>query len=72
MRYQKLGRLDITNTLLKQLLSLPEECEIKYVHRDTERADILTLIIKSDHCPESPEGAVIPRITMQQLSGFDE
>ena len=65
------GKLRISYEKIKHILGIPNDVNIVKVesHQPTNTVNI---VIESPNLKKIEEGATIPFVTLQQLSGFDE
>jgi hypothetical protein len=69
---RRMGMLEVSYTLLKQLLALPDETSIRGIHNESSKPGIFTIVVESENLDMVPEGCLMPKVTLNQLSGFDE
>lgn len=71
-RRKRAGTIKMTTELLKKMLGIPEDVEIIGLYMDQRSTDVIFINVASNNLPEVDEGAYLPQITIQQLSGYDE
>jgi len=71
-RMLRKGILKISLKYLSELLSLPEDAVIEGVFQGYHTQGVAEFVISSPNLPETLEGSVLPHVTLQQLTGFDE
>jgi hypothetical protein len=69
---RRLGKLILSWDLLHDLLKLPDDTTMCKLYEDYENPYTFSLVVESPNLPETIEGAMIPKVTLQELSGFDE
>ena len=69
---KRLGRLVISWDLLHDFLQLPDDTTICNIYEDYANPFTFSLIVESPNLIEYIDGARIPDVTLQELSGFDE
>jgi len=69
---RRMGMLEVSYTLLKQLLSLPDDAIIQGIHMESSKPGVMTIVVESENLDIVPEGSLMPKITLSKLSGFDE
>ena len=69
---KRLGKLVISWDLLHDVLQLPDDTTICNIYEDYANPLTFSLIVESPNLIEYIDGARIPDVTLQELSGFDE
>ena len=69
---KRLGKLVISWDLLHDFLQLPDDTTICNIYEDYANPLTFSLIVESPNLIEYIDGARIPDVTLQELSGFDE
>jgi hypothetical protein len=71
-RVKRAGILSYTPEAMKKILDIPDECNIMHVLSDINRGGIVQIVVESPYLNEVDEGAMIPVVTLSQVTGYDE
>ena len=66
------GRLLFTYTVLKNLLEIPDDCEILGTISNYTVGGVMELCVEFPNCPKTLEGSELPVVTKAMLTGYDE
>jgi hypothetical protein len=73
-RSRRIARLCVSETLLADLVGLPDDCKIIDIQSFEKRFNVWDIVIESKYLREISEGEIIPFISKTDLDniGYDE
>ncbi len=69
---RKAGKLAMTTVVLKRLLHIPEDTNVRDIWIDHERDIVYVLMEDGQWLPEVPEGGVPPQVVQPILEKMDQ